>query len=1029
MFKLARFSVTYPTTIMMIVLGILLLGYISFSRLGIDLLPDLNNPRLFVEIKSGERPPLEMEQQFVINVEAAVSRLSKVEDVSSLIRVGRALLTVEYSWDADMDESLLDLQKALTNFSRNDNIEELNVSKHDPNAAPVMLAALSHPEITDLDELRKTVENNIRNELIRLEGVAAVQIVGARKREVEILTDAYTLEAFGVTIDQIAGRLQTLNRNMSGGSIVEMGRRYVIKGVGEFSSLENIEDLIITYKENTQSVSRADQIMNRVPVYLRELATVNYVLSEPENIVHVNGKRCIGLEIQKETKFNTLNAVDAINERLDELRKALPGYDLKVIQDQGRFISSSIKEVQQTGIIGIILAIVILFVFLRRLGVTMIISTAIPISVVATFNLMFFNGLSLNIMTLGGIALGAGMLVDNAIVVVENIFRNLEEGKSLKEAAIAGAGQVGGAITSSTLTTIVVFLPIVYLHGATGELFLEQAWTVAFSLISSLFVAILVIPMLATKFLKNNKTTINVDSLKFPGYKKLLQRVIEKRYLVLTLSVAAILITIFTIPFIGNEFIPRSDQGEFYINVTLPEGTSLERTEGTVRNMEAMLLDHYQDDISSVYSRIGPSIGSSANEPVLTDENNALIHIILKSDRSSTTSKIVTNLNQLFSSLPNLELEFVQQQTALQNTMGTDVAPLVVEIKGANLYELEELSENAYTLIKDLPDIMNLESSFQKGRPEINIIIDPTAAAQFSLTTSEIANQISDLLGGRNAGQLEYQGEYFDILIRQPEISVDELQKLYLKSSDGKKVHLTSIATLEKNYSPREIVRKNQSRIGRLTAQLEGDFSFDKVVTNTEEKLAELTLPPNYTLEVAGEEKKRQEAFNNLRFALILAIILVYMVMASQFESLIHPFVIILTIPLAAVGAVWALLVSGISFNIMSYIGIIMLTGIAVNDSIILVDCINQLRRSGKDLKDAIIIAGQMRIRPILMTSLTTMLALLPLTIGIGEGASLRSPMAVAVIGGLATSTLLTLIVIPAVYYVIAGKSISRKVI
>jgi HAE1 family hydrophobic/amphiphilic exporter-1 len=1016
MYTLARFSVRYPTTVLMLVLAIILIGYISFQRLSVDLLPDLNSPRLFVEIKAGERPPEEMEQQFVTQLEAVASRGRMVENVSSISRVGRALITVEYSWDADMDEAYLDLQKSIADFSQNSDADEITVSQHDPNAVPIVVALFSHAEINDLDKLRRTAENVIRNDLIRLPGIAAVEVIGAQRRELEVNTDAYTLEAYGLTIDQLAGVIQNSNRNMSGGSIVEMGRRYVIRGIGELTSVDDLNDLIVAYTQPAAGSS------GRSPIYLREVARVEYMLSEPENIVRINGEPCLALEIYKEARVNTIDAAAAAREELVDLEQALPGYTLQVIQDQSRFVEAAVTEVEQTGIIGIILAVLILYVFLRRIGVTAVISIAIPISIITTFNLMYFNDLSLNIMTLGGLALGAGMLVDNAIVVMENIFRHLEQGVPLTEAAVRGAGEVGGAITSSTLTTIVVFLPIVYLHGAAGELFRDQAWTVTFSLMASLVVALAVVPMLSSRLLKNLPTQMPTAAIRFPWYGRLLTAILHRRKRVVLTGAALVIVTALLVPLVGSEFMPSADEGELYIHLLLPEGTSLERTAGTVRNLEAAIAQRFGGRITHIYSRIGPASTSTGEQDALTDENSAVIQLVLNRDTDVKLAEIVAGLNYELAALPDIDTRLVMQQTALQTALGTTSAPLVVEIKGEDLDVLAGLAEQVAERIQTLPELMNVETSFQEGRPEINVEIDRVVAAQFSLTAADIGSQLSDVLAGRDAGQILNQGEYSNIKLRRPEVALSELEGLLLESSSGRRVRLDEVARLLPAVSPREVLRNNQNRVATVTANLAGDEPFDKTVRVVRQAIGTIPLPPEYSFAVTGQEKLRREAFGNLGFAMLLAIVLVYMVMAAQFESLLHPFVILLTIPMAGAGAVLLLLVSGLTFNIMSIIGIILLAGIAVNNAIILVDRINQNRREGQDLDQAIANAGQMRIRPILMTSLTTILALLPLTIGLGEGASLRAPMAVAVIGGLCSSTLLTLVVIPAAYRLMAGK-------
>ena len=1014
--KLAQFSVRYPTTIIMVILAICLLGYIAFKRLGMDLLPSLNNPRLYVSLEAEERPPEEMEEQFVSPLEAMAARGSKVTGVSSISRVGRALITVEYEWNTDMDEAYLELQKAVTDFSQGKDLEEISVSQLDPNAQPVVTAVLWHEDLDDLDRLRQTAENNIRNDLVRLPGVAAVELVGEREREIEIRTDSYTLEAYGLTLDQLASDIQSSNQNISGGSIVEMGLKYAIRGVGEMESLEDLRNLIVAYKSD-----ETEETTDRTPITLRDVAEVGYMISEPENIVHYNGRRCIALEIFKEARFNTTQASDYIRSQLESLQMSLPGYELHIIQDQAGFIKSAIREVEQTGLIGIFLAVLILFIFLRRIGVTAVISIAIPISIIATFNLMYFNKLTLNIMTLGGLALGAGMLVDNAIVVVENIFRHLEEGLGLKEAAVRGTGEVGGAITSSTLTTIIVFLPIVYLRGIAGELFKEQAWTVAFALLSSLFVALSVIPMLCSRILKAPKGKQAGTSLQFPFYARFLSGVLKKRWLVVVLALLLVVSAAFLASRMGSEFLPQADRNELEVSLLLSEGSNLERTESTVRSLESLLEENHGESLQFIFSRVGP-VGTALTESeVLAGENSAMLLIGVKPDSMDLDFLQEWLKNQL-TDIPGLKAQIMRAQTTLQVTLGTVEAPLVVEVRGKDMDTLKSLSDQVMAILDQQKGLTAVETSFQEGRPEVEVVIDRNSATSYGLTPYSIGAQLSRLLSGQELGEYEDEGEYINIMLRSPEPTLKELEGLLLDSSGGGKLRLDDVAVLRRSVSPREILRNNQMRTAEVTGQLSGEEAFDKIVASVEKALAEISLPQDYSFAVTGEEKLRRESFSHLRFALLLAVILVYMVMASQFESLRHPFVILLTIPLAMVGAVGLLVILGLSLNIMSFIGMIMLAGIAVNDSIILVDLINQQRRGGMDMEAAIIKAGQLRIRPIFMTSTTTILALFPLTLGIGEGAALRAPLAVAVIGGLITSTLLTLVVIPSVYRILGGR-------
>lgn len=1010
-----------------------MLGYISFSKLGIDLLPDMNAPRIFVEINAGERPPEEIEKQFVENIESQAIRQKGVAQVSSVCMVGSARITVEYNWGTDMDEAFLDLQKALTTYSQSSDIDEFNITQHDPNAAPVMIIAMRHSEITDMDELRRVGESYIRNELIRLEGIADVSLSGVEEKEVQIETDPYKLKSFNLTTADIATAIQNMNRNVSGGSIVEMGKKYIIKGSGLVKNLDDIENIMLSYRQvgevEPQQGQQTNTSTEKAPILLKEVATVSFVNKTPSNIVRINGERCVGLSIHKETGSNTVKAVEELTKSLETIKKALPGYEFTVIQNQGRFIQSSIGEVKNTLLIGILIAVFVLYIFLRQLKVTAIISLAIPISIVATFNLMYFNGLTLNIMTLGGLALGAGMLVDNAIVVVENIFRNMEQGMTVREAAITGTAEVGGAITASTLTTIVVFLPIVYLHGASSELFKDQAWTVAFSLIASLFVAILVIPMLFNSMYKNTKTKTTEVSVRITWYGRLLSKILNHKALILTLTVILLAITVLVFPRIGSEFIPKSGGSEFSIDIKLQEGTQLERTSETVLSIENMVHDLLGDKIDIVYSQIGPLTTSASGKTVFQNENTATLKIILRKEFAKQSDAIILATEQMMTTIPDAEISISRDETALQETIGTDEAPMVVEIKGNNLDELNLLSESIKQGLVQITSLHNVKTSIEEGAPELDVVIDRYKAGIYGLSVDNVVSQLKELLMGKNAGKYEQGGEMNDITIKLPEMSLSGFSNIKLKTSSGE-VHLYELASIKNSVSPKQLHRRNQNRISKVTADVDRNQPFDQIVQQVREQISVIDIPTDYQVDIVGEEQKRTEAMGSLGFALVLSIVLVYMVMASTFESLIHPFTILLTIPLAGVGTVWAFFLLGKPLSIMAYIGIIMLAGIAVNDSIILVDAINKLREKGLSLRDAIIGAGENRIRPILMTSLTTILALFPLTLGFGESVSLRSPMAIAVIAGLITSTLLTLVVIPCVYYVFENakaRVISKK--
>ncbi|WP_195370498.1 MULTISPECIES: efflux RND transporter permease subunit [Parabacteroides] len=1025
--KIVKFAVSNPVTICMVVLAILLLGKISYDQLSVDLLPDLNNPRLFIELKAGERPPEEIEKQFVKNMESLAIRQSDVTQVSSVVKAGSARITVEYTWTKDMDEAFLDLQKAMNPFSQNKDITELKITQHDPNQSPVILIGMSHQHITDMAELRKVAESYIRNELIRLEGVAEVTLSGQEESTLTIQTDPYKLDAFGLKIEDIASRIEANNQSISGGRVSELGLQYLVKSSSLFASEEDFENLIVGYKPvskqeagtnaNTSSTASAAATGDKAPLFLREVATVKFENARPDNIVRINGERSIGLSVYKEMRYNTVKVVDGVARQLGIIEQALPGYHFKVISNQGTFIKNAIGEVKDSAVLGIILAVVILFVFLRRFGTTLIVSMAIPISIVATFNLMFFNGLTLNIMTLGGLALGAGMLVDNAIVVIESIFRNQEKGLSVREAAIKGTSEVAGAVIASTLTTVVVFLPIVYLHGASGELFKDQAWTVTFSLVSSLFVAIFVIPMLYDRLMKRpSASSAFGNTFLTDRYSRLLRRLIGHRWIVISAAVLLMVATALLIPFIGTEFMPRMESRAFTVVVKMPEGTRLERTSSAVGNLEEMLYTISGDSLLTVYSHIGE--GSGSENAIFEGENTAMMKVLLSPECPVSPEAVIEQFVRTAENPDGLELTIRQEENSLSSLLGSEGAPIVVEVKGEELDEIADITEEVKTRMQGVGGLYNIVSSIEDGAPEITISINRTMAGINNLSVATVIEQLKQQLGGKDAGKMEYRGEMRDIIIKTPDIPLYALGDLVIKNGE-QEFRLREIATFGESQAPKEIYRRGQNRISRVMANMDAGRSLDKVAEEIRRSVPGIELPANYSITVTGEEEKRQESIDSLLFALALSVILVYMVLASQFESLLHPFTILLTIPLAVVGAILLFFITGTTINMMGVIGIVMLVGIAVNNSIILVDRINQLKADGAPLTDAIVEAGQQRIRPIIMTTLTTILALLPMTFSFGEGASLRSPMAIAVIGGLVTSTLMSLMVIPCVYYVL----------
>jgi HAE1 family hydrophobic/amphiphilic exporter-1 len=606
------------------------------------------------------------------------------------------------------------------------------------------------------------------------------------------------------------------------------------------------------------------------------------------------------------------------------------------------------------------------------------------------------------------------MLIDNAIVVIESIFRNQESGLSQKDAIINGTYDVSGAVITATLSTIIVFLPIIYLHGASGELFKDQAWTVAFSQIASIFVALLVIPMMYGKMTGKKKIqSPQSDTLQFKGYGNFIRTLLKRRWLVISISLAILLVAIFTVPFLGTEFLPHVEGKTFNISVKLPEGTRLERTDEVVSNLENMIYSVSNDSLCTIYSHTGKG---SSDDAALDDENTATLKVILSKESKVQTEEVIAQLTERTSDVEGLELTFKQENNSLSSLFGDEESPITVEVKGEDLDEIAAISDEVLHRMLTVDGIFNVRSSMADGAPELTVTLNRTIAGINNIPVSTVISQISNQLQGNSTGKMDYKGEMRDIKIKLPDITMSRLQDLKINSG-GQEFRLREIAEIKSSLAPKEIFRRNQGRINKIYADMDTKKSLDKTAEQIYQAVKDVNLPVNYSIKVTGEEEKRQESMNSLMFALILSVILVYMMLASFYESLLHPFTILLTIPLALVGAVFLFFITGTTVNIMGVIGIIMLGGIAVNNSILLVDRINQLKND-RELIEAIVQAGQQRIRPIMMTTLTTILALLPMAISIGEGAALRTSMVVAVIGGLVTSTMMSLCVIPCVYYV-----------
>ena len=1021
--KLPDLSVKRPVTIAMIFLMVILLGVVSLNKLNPDLFPEMELPMAVVMTSYQNVGPEEIENLITRPLEGTMGTVNGIKNMQSLSQQGSSLILAEFAWGTDMNfavNQMRDKIDLITSFFPSE-ADKPMIIKMDPNMMPLMVMGISGD--SDLVSLDKIATDVIQPGLEKVEGVASVSISGGVKREIRISAIPQRLQAYGVSLDQIISQLRMENRDVSVGSIEEGLKEQMLRVVGEFSSIQDIEDLQIPLTTGGY-------------VRLAELARVEDTLKDNNQFVYMNGEPCIQVAVQKQTDANTVRVSEGVKEALATLQKELP-QNLKVNMalDQADYIRLSLDQVKSNAISGAAIAIFVLFLFLRNIRSTLIIGTAIPISILATFTLLYFGGLTLNIITLGGLALGVGLMIDNAIVVLENIYRYRQEGHSRIEAARKGTEEVGLAVTASTLTTIVVFVPIVYVQGLASQVFRPMALTVSFSLLASLFVALTLVPMLSAKILKVEPQGVKkgffADIFRVSGrllegidefYRRVLAWTIRHRKTVVAFTLLLFIVSIAAIPFVGMEFMPKQDTGQYSVEITLPNGTAVQETERVTKLVQEHI-EELPEHEWAIYS-IGAG-GSMIPTGGTTEKATISGKLKDKSERVRNIDQILDELRIKCAGIPGAEIEI-----ASADMISTGQQSISIGISGDNLEVLEIFAGTVADRVRSVEGTREVITSFEEGRPEIHLKLQREKAEQYGISTPQLSSLLATAISGTTATQYHDSGEEIDVrVVLDEEYSqnINNLESLMVSSPTGALVPLRDVAKLETVKGPTQIIRENQSRWVSVTGDISGR-PLNVVMQDIETVLSDLTVPPGVNLEMGGANKEMIEAFQDLSLALILGIVLIYMVLASQFEGLLYPFIIMFSIPPTLVGVIFSLLLTGRTLNVTSFIGIIMLVGIVVNNAIVLVDYINTLRRrDGLPREEAILKAGPTRLRPILMTSLTTILALIPLCLGIGEGAELSAPMATVVAGGLAFSTLITLVLIPCLYIIMDNFSMKVK--
>ncbi|UCB45336.1 MAG: efflux RND transporter permease subunit [Spirochaetota bacterium] len=1021
--KLSDLSVNRPVTTVVIFLALIVLGVYSLTQLAIDLIPDISFPVIAVFTSYEGVAPQEIEENITKVVENAAAAASNVKKITSNSREGQSVVTVEYEWGTDMGEAAAELREKL-DLVRDylpDDANQPVLFKFDPSMIPIMVLIVEGER--DLKSLRYITERNIKSNFEQIDGVANVQVWGGLERQVHVDLDRTLLASYGLTVDQIINIIRAEHINISGGEVTEGGATYALRTVGKFRSIEELESIAVTNK-------------NGIPVLLKDVAGIYDGFVEEEVDALIEQEDGIIMTVQKQSGTNTVQVANLMEKKIAALEASLPpDINIRKFYSPSDFIKDSINNVWQVALIGGALAIFVLLLFLRNLPTTLIISVSIPLSVIVTFIFMYLFNLTLNMMSLGGLALGIGMLVDNSIVVLENIFRYREFGAKRHEAAKLGTQEMSNAIIASTLTTVAVFLPLVFfIQGMAKELFRDLAFTVTFSLLSSLLVALTVVPMLSSNIKKvkvKKKVTSLLDveaELEARGkvlrfldrvYKSILGWALAHRGWFIAMVLVVFIVSLGLIRVIGVEFMPESDEGFVRLNIQTPIGTDIDSTRSAVKKIYNIISERVpeRDVTFSQVGRSGEMIGTEA-------PNTAEVWITLVdlAERKRSDKEVIEDLRKEIQKIPGVKVRF---STGGGPTGGS--SNLSVILSGYDLVQGKILAEKLQGIMEGVKNVRDVKISREEGLPEYQVKIDRERAALFGLNAFSVGQAVKRAFAGESVANVILGGEEVDVFVRLEEedrITSRDLELVSVASPFGTMVPLSSFTELIKDYGPVNIERERQERVIYVNARVLGDVK--GAVDAIKSEVANIVIPPGFTIQYGGSWEDLQETIRDLVIVGILAIILVYLIMAAQFESFFDPFIIMFTLPMTFIGVVWMHIITGLVFSAVSAIGIVVLLGIVVNNGIILVDYTNLLRKRGHSLLDAVMLAGRTRLRPILMTMLTTVLALVPMALALGAGGEMYSPMAKTVIGGLLVATVFTLVLIPVLYAMFEGAKLKR---
>jgi HAE1 family hydrophobic/amphiphilic exporter-1 len=1024
--SIPRFSIRRPVAVAMFFVAISFLGVLSLIRLPVDLLPDVAYPKLIIYTSYPEVGPAEVERFITEKIEAEIAQVPGRLRSESVTREGISLITLWFAWGTDMDFAVLNVREKLDGLLGQlpERAERPVVLRTDPRSEPIMSVSVAGEQ--SLWSLKELAENVFRRRLEQIDGVAQAAVTGGLEREIQVDVDLRRLESYGLTIQNLADALNSANAASRSGRVLRGRYQYSLRTLGELQSVSEIGSIVVAQTGSGGLTSPDGRVL------VRDVATITDGFEDRESIARYNGKEAIGLLVFKESGANTVRVAQQVDDVLEQLRAEYPSIDLEVATSQAGFVSGAIANLIQEMVLGGVLAFLVLILFLRDPRYPVAIALAIPISVVSTFALLHAAGVSLNIMSLGGLALGIGMLVDNSIVVIENIFRHTEKGVRGSVAAAIGTEEVQRAITASTLTTIAVFGPIIYVEGVAGELFKALSFAVAFSLLASLTVAVALLPMMAARWDRGegSRRSLSEVLLGAPmrwaaplldrferlwarvaaAYERTLESALHHRVRVV---LGSAILLIITIPFaldLERSVLPDVDQGEFRAVIQLPRGTPLQTTAQTAGRLEQLFLN--DPAVAAVFTRIGKQVAIGGIDEETTGLHTAVLEVKLK--KGEKTAATLERLRPSFSEYPvgTVAIE-TGQATALGKLLGAGEADLAVRVRGDDLTRSLTYAAQLEQRLAAEPRLENVRVGTELGQPEFLVEINRDRAAAFGLDATAVARVIEDHMRGNEATQFVAFDRKIPVVVRLPDIERRDLATLNTLRVQG--IPVRELITVRESVGPVEIQRLDQSRVVPVYADV-ARGGVDEAVEAVRQVVLATPPPAETRVDVGGENEEMRRSFRDLTLAFLLAVLLVYMILAAEFESFIHPFTVLLSVPLGLIGAIFALWIMGAGLNSISLIGMVILVGIVDNDAVVKIDFINQMRREGMNTRDAIRAAGHARLRPIVMNTITTMLAITPMMLGIGPGAGLQAPLAIAVFGGLFSSTILTLIVIPIVY-------------